>query len=105
VVAYGTSRRRSEIGVRLALGAAPRSVIAMVMRDGLTTAILGILAGLPVVWLGSKYVAKELFHMKALDPLSLVLTTGILLAAAAAATAIPALRASALQPSETLRQE
>jgi ABC-type antimicrobial peptide transport system permease subunit len=104
VMSYQTSRRRGEIGIRLALGALPRNVAVMVLRDGVTLVVVGVLAGLPVVWLGARYAEKELTHMKALDPLSLSLATGVLLAAALAAIAIP-LRASGIQPMEMLRRE
>jgi predicted permease len=105
VMAYSTSRRRGEIGVRLALGAMPGDVVSMVLREGLRLAIFGMLAGLPIVWLGAKYVEKELSQMKPLDPLSIALALGILFAAALVAIGVPALRASALHPAETLRQE
>ncbi len=105
VIAYSTSRRRSEIGIRLALGATPRNVASMVLREGLLLAVLGMLLGLPVVWLGAKYLEKELTALKPLEPVSFVVCLGILLAAAIVATGVPAIRASALQPSVTLRQE
>jgi predicted permease len=105
VIAYGTSRRRGEIGVRLALGAMPTDVLWMVLREGLGLAILGMLMGIPVVWLGAKYVEKELTGMKPVEPLSVGLALGILLVAALVAVGIPALRAAALQPADTLRQE
>jgi ABC-type antimicrobial peptide transport system permease subunit len=105
VMSYQTSRRRGEIGIRLALGAVPRTVAVMVLRDGVTLVVLGVLGGLPVVWIGARYAEKELTHMKALDPLSLSLATGVLLAAALFAIGIPALRASGIQPMEMLRRE
>jgi ABC-type lipoprotein release transport system permease subunit len=105
VMAYNTSRRRSEIGVRLALGAMPRDVLMMVLREGLRLAVLGLLIGTPLVWLGAKYVQKELFRMKPLEPTSVFATLGILLTAALVAVAVPAIRASSLRPMDTLRQE
>jgi predicted permease len=105
VMAYQTSRRRGEIGIRLALGARPRTVAVMVLRDGVTLVVTGVLAGLPLVWLGARYAQKELTNMKALEPLSLSLAIGILLTAALAAIAIPALRASGIQPMEMLRRD
>jgi ABC-type antimicrobial peptide transport system permease subunit len=77
----------------------------MVLREGLRLAVFGMLAGLPIVWLGAKYVEKELSQMKPLEPLSVALALGILFAAALVAIGVPALRASALHPAETLRQE
>jgi predicted permease len=105
VIAYNTSRRRGEIGVRLALGAMPADVLLMVLRDGLWLAVLGILAGIPIVWTGAKYVEKELHQMKPLEPATFALALGVLLAAAVLAVGIPALRASALNPTDALRQE
>jgi predicted permease len=105
VIAYSTSRRRGEIGVRLALGAMPKDVVSMVLREGLGLAILGMLIGIPVVWLGARYLEKLLVQMKPLDPLSIALALGILLAAALVAVGVPAFRASALEPAEALRQE
>jgi predicted permease len=105
VMAYSTSRRRAEIGLRLALGALPRNVLAMVMREGVALALAGILLGMPVVWLGAKYAEKELFRMKVLEPASIAAALAILLAASLAAVGAPAARASGIQPSETLREQ
>jgi predicted permease len=105
VIAYNTSRRRAEIGIRLALGAMPGEVVSMVLREGMALASLGLLMGLPIVWLGAKYLQKELFQMKPLEPASLLLTLTMLLAAALVAVGIPALRASTIQPAQALRQE
>jgi ABC-type antimicrobial peptide transport system permease subunit len=77
----------------------------MVLREGLRLAVLGLLIGVPLVWLGAKYVQKELFQMKPLEPSSILSALGILLTAALVAIAIPAIRASALRPMDALRQE
>ena len=77
-MSYGASRRRSEIGVRLALGAVPLDVLTMVLREGLLIAVIGMAIGVPLVWVGAKYVEQELYQMKALEPLSFALTLGLL---------------------------
>lgn len=105
VISYSTSRRRGEIGVRLALGARPGNVVSLILREGLGMAVSGILLGVPFLWLGAKYLKKELTRMQPLDPFSLFLALGILLLAALIAAGLPALRASTLDPAETLRQE
>jgi predicted permease len=105
VISYRTSRRRGEIGVRLALGARPGDVVSLIVREGLGMAILGIVLGVPFLWLGGKYVEKELTNMKPLDPISLVVGVGVLFLAALVAVGLPALRASTLDPARTLRQE
>ncbi|HTQ55111.1 MAG TPA: ABC transporter permease [Bryobacteraceae bacterium] len=105
VISYIASRRRREIGLRLALGAGPKNVAFMILRDGLATAAGGILLGLPFVWLGGKYLQKELTGMQPTDPRSLMLTLTILLVAACVAAGLPALRASRLDPAQTLRRD
>ncbi len=105
VMAYNTARRSREIGIRLALGARPGEVVSMIVREGMTVAVLGLLLGLPAVWFGAKYVDKLLFNMKPLEPTTLALSLGTLLLAALTAVAIPAMRASGIQPSQTLRQD
>jgi ABC-type antimicrobial peptide transport system permease subunit len=105
VIAYRTSRRRGEIGVRLALGARPRDVVLLILKEGLGMAVLGIVLGVPFLWLGGKYVQKELTNMKPLDPISLVVGIGVLFLAAVFAVGLPALRASTVDPARTLRME
>lgn len=105
VIAYNTARRRNEIGIRLALGAMPGNVIAMIVREGMTIAALGLLLGLPIVWMGAKFVKKELFQMQPLEPATVFFSLGTLLAAAFVAVIVPALRASSIQPAQTLRQD
>lgn len=105
VMAYNTARRSAEIGIRMALGAMPGEVVSMIIREGMTVAVLGLLLGLPAIWFGAKYVDKLLFNMKPLDPATLAYSLGTLLLAAVAAVAIPAMRASGIQPSQTLRQD
>lgn len=105
VVSYGTTRRRGEIGVRLALGARPGDVVRLILREGMSTTVLGVLCGLPFLWLGAKYLQRELTNMRALDPLTFLVGLSVLLLAAFVAAGLPALRASGLDPAETLRQE
>jgi ABC-type antimicrobial peptide transport system permease subunit len=75
----------------------------MILREGLSMAIIGIAMGLPLVWAGAKFLEQQLTNMKAMDPSSLALTLGVLLIAALIATGLPALRAAGLDPAETLR--
>ena len=105
VIAYSTARRRGEIGIRMALGAMPKEVVTMIVREGMTVAVSGLLLGLPVIWFGSKYVEKELFQMKPLEPATILFSVGVLLAAALAAVMVPAWRASAIQPAQALRED
>ena len=105
VIAYSVSRRSGEIGVRLALGAVPKDVMAMILREGLGLAVLGIMVAAPVVWFSARYLETELHQMKALEPTSVALSLTIMVAAVVAAVLIPALRASTIQPAHTLRHE
>jgi hypothetical protein len=105
VVAYNTAKRRGEIGIRLVLGAGVSRVVRMIVREGMMLVGLGVLLGIPLIWLGAKYVQKELFRMKPIEPMSVLLSLGTLLAAALAAVLIPAVRAAMLQPAETLRRD
>jgi predicted permease len=105
VISYGTSRRRGEIGVRLALGAMPRDVLLMIFREGVALAAAGILLGIPIVFLGAKYVEKELYQMKPLEPVTFAVTLGILMVSVIVAVGLPALRASSVAPVDTLRRE
>jgi ABC-type antimicrobial peptide transport system permease subunit len=105
VIAYNTAKRRGEIGIRLVLGAGVSRVVRMIVREGMMLVGLGVLLGIPLIWLGARYVQKELFQMKPIEPMSVLLSLGTLLAAALAAVLIPAVRATMLQPAETLRQD
>jgi putative ABC transport system permease protein len=105
VVAYAVSQRRGEMATRLALGATPGSVFALVMKHGGMLAITGTIIGLLVAYLSGRIVASQVYAIRASDPLMLgaaiVLVGGI----TAVATMIPAWRASRLQPSGVLHTE
>ena len=105
VVSYAVSRRRNEIGIRMALGATRPAVVKLVLRDGLILTALGVLLGAPAVYYGSQFAEKALYDMKALDPTALVMAALTLLAAAFLAALLPSLRAAATDPVNALRQE
>jgi ABC-type antimicrobial peptide transport system permease subunit len=109
VIAYSVARRTKEIGIRVALGARPRAVVGLVMRQGLLVAVAGLIAGCAatavVVILGAKMLAGVLYRVSASDPFSWVAAALILLAVSALANLIPAWRASRVDPSEALRIE
>jgi predicted permease len=104
VVAYAVGRRTREIGVRMALGAAPGGVLGMVMRQGLGLAGAGIAVGLLLAFVAARAIAAALYGVGAADPLAWGGAIGVLLTSAALANYIPARRAAAVDPSVALRQ-
>jgi predicted permease len=103
VVSYGVRQRTREIGVRMALGAAPRAVVALVVQHGMMWAAIGTAAGLAMALLLARYMRSLLFGVATTDTLTFVLVPTTLLVVAAAAAALPALRAARLQPTIALR--
>lgn len=103
VTAYATAQRTGEFGLRVALGAEPWRVAAMVLRDGVVVALLGVAAGVPVGLLATRLVRGSLFGVGPLDPLSLGLAVGTLILTAIVASYLPAWRASRVSPLEALR--
>jgi predicted permease len=104
VLAYWVSRRTREIGVRSAIGATPSSILALVMRQGLSLALLGVALGVAGAAAVSRLVATLLFGVSATDPLVFTTVPAALLLVAAAASYIPARRAVRIDPVEALRQ-
>lgn len=105
VIAYAVARRTREIGIRMALGAAPGGVIGMIMRQGLTVAVGGVVVGGVMAWLAARGVASALYGVSALDPIAWTGAIGALLGAATLANFLPARRASLVDPSVALRSE
>jgi len=105
VTSYIVSQRTSEIGVRLALGAAPYDVAAMIVRQGGVVALAGVGGGLAVALLSSRLLSSLLYGVSARDPLVFAATTTTLMAVAVAACWLPALRAARLSPIQALRAE
>lgn len=105
VIAYAVSRRAREIGIRMALGAAPSAVLGMVMRQGLSVAGLGVLAGSVLAFLAARALSSGLYGIAAADPLAWGGAVGVLLGSAALANYIPARRAARVDPSVALRAE
>jgi putative ABC transport system permease protein len=104
VVAYAVGRRTREIGIRMALGAAPVGVLGMVMRQGLALAGTGIAVGLVLAFVAARAIASALYGVGAADPLAWSAAVAVSLASASLANYIPARRAARLDPSVALRQ-
>ncbi|MGA1995281.1 MAG: ABC transporter permease, partial [Bryobacteraceae bacterium] len=105
VVAYAVTRRTREIGIRMALGAQAGDVVRMIVGDSLGPVLAGIVAGLGGALALARLVAGLLYGVAPRDPLSMALAAGGMLAVALVAAAIPALRASRVDPVRALHYE
>jgi putative ABC transport system permease protein len=105
VLAGNVAERTREIGVRSALGASRHGIIALILRQGMTLTAIGSLLGLSGALLASQAIAAMLFGISRFDPLTYLLAIVLLAAVAAAACAIPAWRASRIDPMAALRYE
>jgi predicted permease len=105
VMSYNVTRRRSEIGIRMALGAEQHQVVRMVMGEAAVWIGCGITAGLGLTLPATRVVASFLYGVQPNDPLTLFLAAALLIAAASAAGYWPARRASRLDPMTALREE
>jgi predicted permease len=105
VIAYSVARRTREIGIRMALGARPGTVIALVMQQGLLVAVVGLVAGSLLAAVAARAIAGVLYGVSAADPLSWISAAVVLLGASALANLIPAWRAARVAPSDALRTE
>ena len=105
VMSYIVSQRRTEIGVRIALGAVPASVAGLIVRQGGAVALLGIGAGLTAALAGSRLLESLLFEISPRDPGVFAGTTIVLILVAVLACWLPARRAARLSPLEALRAD
>lgn len=105
VMAYSVARRTNEIGIRLALGALPRQVRGMILRESAWIAAAGIAAGLGCALVLAQAVKSMLYGIAPSDPVTLAGGVALLLGVALAATWIPAQRAAGVEPMVALRHE
>jgi predicted permease len=105
VTAYGVEQRTNEIGVRMALGADRGSVVLMVLREAFWQVGIGLALGIPAAIGAGHLIASHLFGVRPWDPLMLSLATLLLGVAALIAAAIPARRATRVEPMVALRYE
>jgi ABC-type antimicrobial peptide transport system permease subunit len=102
-VSYSVGQRRSEIGVRMALGAAPGTIRRMVLGEGLKVTSIGVAIGLVVGMLLARASASVFFGVEANDPVTFAAVTGTVLLVAVAAIWTPAVRAMRVDPARSLR--
>ena len=105
VMAYSVSRRTREVGIRMAIGAAPLNIVRMVMRQGMTMAGVGLVIGLAAALAGTRFIEILLFGVTPTDPLVFAGVPLLLAAVAAMACYIPARRAIKVDPLSALRSE
>jgi putative ABC transport system permease protein len=105
VIAISVTQQTREIGIRMALGAHPGDVMRMMLRRGLLWVAAGTAAGLAGAIGATRLLGSLLFEVKATDPVSFAIATGLLVAAALAACYVPARRAMRVDPMVALRHE
>jgi putative ABC transport system permease protein len=105
VMAFSTAQRTRELGIRLALGAEPRDVLRLILRDGARLSALGVGLGVVGALAASRVVASMLFGITPTDPLTFAVVVGLLGGAALLASYLPARRATRVDPVVALRQE
>ena len=103
VISYGVTQRTFEIGVRIALGAGPRSVLGLVMVEGMLLVGVGLGLGLAASIVVARFIRAMLVGVPALDLPSLIATAVALIAVAAIASGLPARRALRVNPINALR--
>jgi predicted permease len=105
VLSYTVSQTASEIALRMALGARPRTVVGAVVRSALGTALLGIGVGLVAAFALTRTIASFLYDVSPTDPVTAAAVAGVLLVVAALAAFVPARRAAGIDPAMALRAE
>lgn len=105
VVSYGVAQRTREFGVRMALGSTPGQLKALVVTNGIKTALIGLIAGLAGAVLLASALRSLLFGVAPLDPAVMAGAAALLLAVAFVANYVPARRATRIDPMEALNQE
>jgi predicted permease len=105
VLQYSVTRRTREIGIRMALGARPRELLELVLRDGAKLAVIGLMLGFVAASVITQFVKSLLFGVPATDPLTFAGVALLLMAVALLACYLPARRAARLDPIVALRYE
>src|SRR6185437_5431449 len=105
VLGYAVTERRREVGIRMALGASERGVLLMVLRQGMTLAAVGVIVGVAGAAALTRLATTLLFGVKPADPATFVAVSAFMLTVAAAASLIPARRATRVDPLVALRTD
>ena len=105
VVSYTVRQREREMAVRLALGAPPARVMTLMLRQGMTPVVLGLVVGLAVAFVATRVLRTMLFEVSATDPATFIGVVALLAVVALVASYLPSRRASQVHPAMTLRME
>jgi predicted permease len=105
VMSYSVSRRTHEIGIRIALGAAPATVLGQIVRQGMTVTLVGAGAGIVAALALTRLMGNLLYGVGPTDPLTFGVVTGVMGTVALAATTLPAWRATRIDPLVALRSD
>jgi ABC-type antimicrobial peptide transport system permease subunit len=105
VAAYTVARRTREIGLRMALGADRRNVVAMVVRGAIAPVAFGLIIAIPALLAGGRAIASQLYGVKGYDPGILFAAIAVLAVSAVLAAVVPARRAAKVDPMVALRYE
>jgi predicted permease len=105
IMAYSVSRRTNEIGIRMAMGAQPRLVLGMILREASRLVAIGVVVGVGAALGMGRVIASMLYGLKSWDPLTLISSAALLIGVAIAASWIPARRAAGVDAMRALRHE
>jgi predicted permease len=105
VISYSTAQRTKELGIRAALGAQRRDIISLVVRQGLSLSVVGVLLGAGAALALTRLLKDLLFQVRPTDPATFIAVSALFVLVALAASYIPARRAARVEPMEALRYE
>ena len=105
VLSFNVASRANEIGIRLALGAGPRSIFWLIQREALILVVAGLLVGLPLIFAATRVASRLLFGLTPTDPMSLLSAALVMLAVAVVSGYLPSRSATRVDPMMALRRE
>jgi ABC-type antimicrobial peptide transport system permease subunit len=105
VIAYLVSQGTREVGIRMALGATPKEILLLVVRQGMTVAIVGVVVGLAGALVAARFMTSLLYGVSATDPMTFTSIAVLLCLTALLASYVPARRAARIDPMISLRSE